>query len=243
MSAAVVGTEASKPKAVICPSMLSSDFSKLFEESVRMIESGADWLHMDVMDGHFVPNLTLGAPIIKCLRKNLPDAFLDCHLMVTDPMKWVDDFAAAGASQFTFHIEAVEDARAVADAVKAKGMRCGIAIKPGTLLQADDSEKKDTAEMQFLRENISMIDMILVMTVEPGFGGQSFMADMMPKVTYLRETFPSLDIQVDGGVNVDSIDECAAAGANVIVSGSGVFKFKGGVKEAIEILRKSVDSK
>ncbi|KAI8900944.1 Ribulose-phosphate 3-epimerase-like protein [Globomyces pollinis-pini] len=214
-------------KAKICPSMLSSDFADLANESARMKACGAHYLHMDVMDGHFVPNLTLGAPIIKCLRKHT-DMFLDCHLMVTNPEQWVDDYAKAGADNFTFHIEATKNADDLIDKVKASGMKVGIALKPQT-------------DISTVIPFCSKVDMILIMTVEPGFGGQKIMLSCLNKVAALRKQFPDLDIQVDGGVGVDNIDIVSKSGANVIVSGTGIFGHKD-PKEAISIMNDAVNS-
>lgn len=205
---------ANRLKALIGPSLLACDMSNMTAESLRVLAAGADYLHLDVMDGHFVPNLTFGAPVISCLRKNIPSAVFDVHLMVSRPQQWVEDMAAAGANIFTFHLEVElthEEKISLISDIRGKGMKVGVSIKPKT-------------PVEDVYPYLSLVDLVLVMTVEPGFGGQKFMHDMMPKVSTLRKRAPQMDIEVDGGLGPDTIDVAAQAGANMIVAGSSVFK-------------------
>jgi len=195
----------------ISPSILSADFANLERELDKI--SNADWAHVDVMDGHFVPNLTIGLPVVEALAKVSPVP-LDCHLMIEDPDRWAPGYAEAGAQSVTFHIEAAKDPRAIARDLHRAGARAGMAIKPRT----------DFAPYEALLPDL---DMVLVMTVEPGFGGQSFMADQMPKVAQVREAVRrhggEVWVQVDGGVSARTIEQCAEAGADVFVAGSAVY--------------------
>ncbi len=196
---------------MIAPSILSADFARLAEAADSVPTS--DWLHVDVMDNHFVPNLTLGLPVVKSLyaATELP---LDCHLMIDDPDRWAPGYAEAGAANVTFHAEAAADAVATARAIRAAGALAGLSVKPGTPLEP---------YLDVLRE----FDTLLVMTVEPGFGGQEFMAEVLPKVRTAREHVRAghlrLFIEVDGGISADTIEAAAEAGADVFVAGSAVF--------------------
>ncbi len=197
----------------IAPSILASDFAKLGEEAAKMQAAGADMLHIDVMDGHFVPNITLGAPVVKSLRKHTGMPF-DIHLMISDPEKYIPDFYAAGASSITFHLEAVEEPAKIIRQIKSLGLPAAVSIKPKTPAEA---------VFPYLDE----VFMVLVMTVEPGFGGQSFMRDMLPKIEKIRTELNrrGLDsyIQVDGGIDAVTAKEVVKAGADVLVAGSYLF--------------------
>ena len=196
---------------MIAPSILSADFARLGEEAEAV--DNADWLHVDVMDAHFVPNLTLGLPVVQSLRKAtaLP---LDCHLMIDDPDRWAPGYAEAGAANVTIHVEAARDPVQVARAIRAAGAFAGLSVKPGTPVEP---------YLELLRE----FDTLLVMTVEPGFGGQEFMAEVLPKVRLAREHVRAghlrLFVEVDGGISADTIEAAAEAGADVFVAGSAVY--------------------
>jgi ribulose-phosphate 3-epimerase len=196
---------------MIAPSILSADFANLADEADAV--SNADWLHVDVMDGHFVPNLTLGLPVVRSLRK-ATDLPLDCHLMIDDPDRWAPGYAEAGAANVTFHVEAAGDPVQTARAIRSAGALAGLSVKPGTPLEP---------YLDVLRE----FDTLLVMTVEPGFGGQAFIAEVLPKVRLAREQVRSghlrLFVEVDGGIDADTIEAAAEAGADVFVAGSAVY--------------------
>ena len=213
---------------ILSPSILSADFSKLGEQIKEADQAGAQYIHIDVMDGMFVPSISYGMPVIKSVRGVTSKTF-DVHLMIMDPIRYVKDFVDSGADIITFHLESAQDPKAVIDEIHKYGKKAGISIKPGT-------------DASSLEAYLDMVDMILVMTVEPGFGGQKLIPECVDKVRTVRGMLEAknlkTDIEVDGGVYIENVSQLLAAGANVIVSGSGVFKgdIQYNVKHFLDIL-------
>ncbi|MCF8721007.1 ribulose-phosphate 3-epimerase [Nitrospina gracilis] len=210
----------------IAPSILSADFSRLGEEVKAVEKAGADWIHVDVMDGAFVPNITVGPPVVESLRK-VTDLPLDCHLMIENADKYIADFVSAGADIISVHVEACPHLHRTIQTIKEHGIKAGVVLNPATTLFALD-------------EIIEDVDMVLLMSVNPGFGGQKFIQQVLGKIQLLRNTLDQsdadIDVQVDGGVNPDNVNIVKKAGANVIVAGSAIFNAPD-YKEAIDALR------
>lgn len=207
-------------KLQISPSILSADFGRLNEE-IKAVEKYADRLHVDVMDGHFVPNITIGAPVVKKLKSKLP---IDCHLMIEHPEKFIKDFADAGADTIIIHAE-IANFLSVLKKIRKLKCRAGICIKPKTKISV------------LTKGVMKYVDHLLIMSVEPGFGGQKFMPETLKKIAEARKRFPKLDIAVDGGINKETGKLCAQAGANILAAGYAIFGTKN-YKKAIESLRK-----
>lgn len=199
---------------ILSPSLLSIDFNHVERNARALDEAGVKWFHLDVMDGNFVKNISFGPPVIKCIRK-ITDSFFDVHLMILEPIRYVDAFKDAGADMLTVHYEACKDVQATIDYIKEEDLKAGLAINPDTPVSE-------------IEEYIDKVDMVLIMSVNPGFGGQKFMPVAIDKLKQVRKLAdvknPDMYIQVDGGITVDNVQEVLDAGANVIVAGSAVFK-------------------
>jgi len=214
----------------VAPSILSADFSRLGEQVAEVAKAGADYIHVDVMDGHFVPNITIGAPVVASLR-SWTDLPLDVHLMIERPEAHISQFAEAGADIITVHVEAATHLHRLVEAINNLGVRVGVSLNPATPLSSLD-------------EVLSLLDLVLVMTVNPGFGGQTFIGSMMDKIARLRKVLDDrqakAELEVDGGITADIAPKVAEAGADVLVAGAAIFGSKQGAGKALQEMRKAL---
>ncbi len=213
----------------LAPSILSADFARLGEQVDEVARAGADYIHVDVMDGHFVPNITIGAPVVASIRP-LTSLPLDVHLMIEHPERYISEFAKAGADIITVHVEACPHLHGTIKSIKELGVKAGVSLNPATPLSA-------------IEEIIPHVDLILIMSVNPGFGGQSFIPATLPKIANLRMMLNDrkldAELEVDGGINVDNAQDIVEAGANVLVAGNSVFKAEEGISKALQRLREA----
>ena len=220
------------PRNILAPSILSANFLKLGEAIQACIDAGVDWFQLDVMDGHFVPNISFGPLVVKACRQ-ATDAFLDVHLMISEPDRYLDTFAEAGADSLTVHLEAAAHLHTTLARIRELGLKSGVALNPGTPVDA-------------LADVIDLVDLVLVMTVNPGFGGQGFIHNSPERINRVRnlldERGSSAHLQVDGGIDIATIKVAAEAGANVFVAGSAIFLQKEGIAASVEALREAISN-
>ncbi len=220
-------------KIKLAPSILSADFARLGEQIAEAAEAGADYIHIDVMDGHFVPNITIGVPVVASLRSctNLP---FDVHLMIEQPERYISDFVNSGANIITVHAEACSHLHRTIQLIKESGIRAGVALNPATSLSS-------------IEEVVPYVDLILIMSVNPGFGGQAFIPKSLEKVSRLRKMLDdknlATEIEIDGGITIDNVPGIVEAGANVLAIGNSVFKAKEGISHALQKIREAAEGK
>jgi ribulose-phosphate 3-epimerase len=219
-----------KPKVKLAPSILSADFARLGEQVAAATRAGADYIHIDVMDGHFVPNITIGAPVVASIRP-LTSLPLDVHLMIEHPERYISEFASSGADIITIHVEACSSLHRLIHSIKELNVKAGVALNPATTLTS-------------VEEILPYVDLILIMSVEPGYGGQSFIPSSLDKISRLRKMLDNkksnAELEVDGGITIDNATSIVQAGADVLAIGSSIFNAKKGISQAMQMFRKAV---